>query len=241
VTPRRNLIGWLAFHAQRERDLVRLAMAFKLQKPHWGSHATLVAAGLASYLREIDWDLAHAESRFRTWHETASRTHDKSLLLLRATQVKELSDLVLRPRELEALGSREADTRAVGGGLLPRLAQRGLVYGDVRVLAREAFDAPIAARMLPDLQTDDRFRDFYRSRHVELAHVSLDDYLGAVDPAARADHPDVLLRAVLEHWTILARVAAFEGPLVPEMAVRVPVTPKERVEVTAFGRKGIDA
>jgi hypothetical protein len=223
VRDRQNLVAWLAFHAQRERDIVRLAMAFKLQKPRWGSHATLVAFGLASYLEHIDWDLPKAEARFQDWHDTATASHDKAMLMLRAAQIKELADLVLRPRVVTVQATASDEDRAPAALLLPRLINRGLLFSDVRILAGEGPQSPLSERMLPDLSTDDGLRRLYRTRHSELRFVTANDYVDAIEDDARGEHPDVLRRTVLEHVGILARLGSVETPLVVDEIVRVAV------------------
>jgi hypothetical protein len=240
VRNQQNLVAWLVFHAQRERDLVRLAMAFKLQKPRWGSHATLVAAGLASYLEYIDWDLPEVEARFREWHALATHTHDKAMLMLRSTQIKELADLVLRPRVVTTQAQDGDEARTPAAVLLPRLVNRGLLYSDVQILAREGPQSSLTGRMLPDLCTDDRLRSVYRARHPELRHVSEHDYVDAVGSGPRNEHPDVLLRDVMEHWNILALIGSTEPPLVPATIVRVPVKHPDRGDAV-FAGKALDA
>lgn len=219
-----GFVSWLVFHAQRERDLTRLAMAFKVQEPAWGSHATLVAAGLSSFVQAIDWDLPNVEARFRAWHESAKATHDPALLMLRVTQVKALADMVLRPRRVASAGAAAAhvaldEDRTPAAPLLSRLVGRGLLYRDVQVLANEGVHSPVSARMLPHLSVRDA--DLYRSRHAELRYVSAREYVEAIDETRRDRHPDVLLREVLEHWSILARLGSFEPPAASATIVRV--------------------
>jgi hypothetical protein len=239
VRPDQSLVSRLVFHARRERDLVRLAMAFKLHKRRWGSHATLVAAGLSSYLQWIDWDLRRAEGAFRAWHEAAKRTHDKPLLILRSTQVKELADLVLRPRMVTLRAAPDDDSRPAAP-LLPQLAARGLLYGDVRILAREAMGSPVSERLLPDLISDDRLWDLYRRFQPELDHVTEREYLEAVEEGSRYDHPDALHAAVLEHWEILARIGSPATPLAESAAGR-PLALGDDDGGLAFLGKGFEA
>ncbi|MBA2667532.1 MAG: hypothetical protein H0U69_10915 [Trueperaceae bacterium] len=213
---RASLVSWLVFHAQRERDLVRLAMAFKVQKPHWGSHATLVAAGLSSYVQFLDWHLQHTEARFREWLDVAKGTHSEAQLRLRTAQIKELADLVVRPRSVAMPAAAADDHRTPAALLLPRLANRGLLYRDVQVLAGEGLRSPLSERILPGLSRSEA--DLYNSRHAELRHVTPHDYLQAVIDGARPRHPDVLLRDVLEHWSVLARLGSYERPLLEHAA-----------------------
>jgi hypothetical protein len=206
-----SLVAHLVRHAIRTRDLTRLAMAFKAQKPEWGSQGTLVAIGLASALHFLDWELERATERFLEWREEAAATATPGMLSLRSTQYGELMNLVRRPRPL-SLAAAIDDPAAPAAMLLPELANRGLLWGDIAALAQSAPHDPLTLQILPDLEHDTRFSAHYREYHPELASATIEQYVACVASADLPHHPHTLYKAVNQHYTNLRRISAPPPP-----------------------------
>lgn len=199
-----NLTRELLRHAQRLRQPGRLAMAFKSQNPDWGSQATLVSIGVSGYLHELDWDLTQVSARFPDWHEEARASHDPHLLLLRATQIHALSQLVSDPRagRLRLTPKATQEQR-----LWHRLAQHGLLLHDAQHLAHQPLNSYEMHEWLPGLRRDTELLPLWELHHESLLHVALDDFLEAVHPDDQRDHPNVLFHTVVQHLRTLGHLA----------------------------------
>lgn len=127
------MVHALLKQARKEHSYLKLAMAFRIQKPEWGSQAVLVAANLVPFLNYIEWDLDNLLTKFTDWHDEQSSSSDKSLTSLEANSLKELVAMLNMPRIIEL----EADAvQLVTAGsrttLMLEFINKGLVYHQVK-------------------------------------------------------------------------------------------------------------
>jgi hypothetical protein len=210
-----NLTYHLLRHAHRERDLLRLSMAFKAHKPQWGSQASLITAGLSTTLLETDWDLPRLTERFAAWYERKTKHLDPAILLIRANQYRELIDLVQRTRLVEL---RPAEETLQGVQLLLwALSQRGLLLNDVHRIGQYPAQHPLTLTWLPEIQHNQEFSELFEKYRDQLEHVMLEQYFEIVLEEDRLLHPSMLFQMVRKHWSELGRLS---NPFTPDPILR---------------------
>lgn len=203
------LVTHLLALAERTRDPLRLALAFRAQHGDWGARATYTAFGLRDLLDHLGWPLdGMLAPRFEAFAQELADAHPEPLWTLRRRQVHELAALVERPdpRRLRArVGAEGIDTTLVP--LLVACAGRGLTLADVRHALGLEVGLPRTGLVgLDDADAAVLLQALTPWRGA-VAGLSLQHYVDAVRRADRDQHPDVLKAATLRDLAALGRAS----------------------------------
>lgn len=220
------LVTHLLALAERTRDPLRLALAFRAQHPDWRTRATYTAYGLRDVLDHLGWPLdGSLARRFETFAQELADAHPEPLWELRRQQVRALLVLIERPvpRTLRA----RAATDGVDATLAPLLvacAGRGLTLADVRHALGLELGLPRAGLLGPDdADAETLLRALAPWRGV-VAGLALQRYVDVVRRADRDQHPDVLKAATLHDLAALGRAS------MPSLEQRLEASLAELVE-----------
>lgn len=203
------LVTHLLALAERTRDPLRLAVAFRAQHADWGARATYTAYGLRDVLDHLGWPLdAALARRFEAFAQELADAHPEPLWALRRRQVRELLALIERPepRTLRArAGADGVDTTLAP--LLVACAGRGLTLADVRHALGLELGLPRTGLVGPDDADAAALLQALAPWRGAVAGLALQCYVDVVRRADRDHHPDVLKAATLRDLAALGRAS----------------------------------